>query len=82
MSRSNISLKVQVAPGAFWNPPDFLALAEHADVVDASFVDDEAIVLLAKSPALLDRAIHITLSTVFRLFGVIYLDIYFSSGKT
>ena len=37
--------------------------------MDATFVDDEALVLLARTAAELDRAIDVTLETLFAFFS-------------
>ena len=48
---------------------------------DATFVDDEAIVITAKTPAALDHAILHTIRSVFRIFGLLHLDIISLPGR-
>ena len=82
LRRADIVFRVRVPDGAFWQRSDEDVDASDDNVVDAAFVDDEAIVLMAKSPALLDRAIDITLKAVFRIFSLLHLQINLAEGKT
>ena len=62
------------------NAPAKAPKERHA--CDATYVDDEALILLAKSPRLLDEGIEVLLNTlvgVFRKFG---LSINWALGKT
>jgi len=53
-----------------------------AEAVDATYVDDEAFVLLAKSPKLLDVAINVLLESLTTVFSKFCLDINWGRGKT
>ena len=56
----NIVFRLQSPDGAFWNTfPDVSNTS--CDLVDATFVDDEAITLLASSPTAQKHAIEILL---------------------
>ena len=71
-----------VAPsGAFWLPPASNP-ASTTNVIDATFVDDEAIVLVARTSRLLDLAIQKLLEIVVRVFSLLSLKNNWLPGKT
>ena len=51
-------------------------------VVDVTFVDDECIMIAAKSPALLDKAIDATVKALTKVYSLLRLDINWAPGKT
>ena len=52
------------------------------DIVDATFVDDEAIVLMANSPRALRVAIDVLLHVISITFQLFHLGINWNPGKT
>ena len=52
------------------------------DVVDAVFVDDLCLVLVARTAAQLDTAIHKLLNAITPVFGALALEINFAPGET
>ena len=82
LRNAGIAFSVKIPDGAFWRAQDDCAGDGHEHVVDSTFVDDEAIVLLAKTPEKLDETIHVTLEALFRIFGLLHLDINLAAGKT
>ena len=79
---ANIILKVRSCNGPFWHPD--LTGSDHVDdnVIDAAFVDDEAVVLIARTPRLLQRAIKILLDVLPETFRRCKLEINWAPGKT
>ena len=55
---------------------------EFEDVIDAAFVDDECLVLLATSPRVLDAAIQVLLRILVTTFANLHLEINFHPGKS
>ena len=94
LSEAGISLRVHVEGQCFWcppgggNPPECafstrsVGASSFEEVVDATFVDDEAIVVMASTAALLDVAIDKLLEIVTRIFELMHLEINWSVGKT
>ena len=81
LSRARIAFRVAVPTGAFWDPPD----PENGDfecVVDAAFVDDECLVLMASSPAQLNCAIDVLFKVLLLSFSNVYFEINWKPGKT
>ena len=81
LAEAKVSFRVRVPDGAFWaeaceNNTD------TEDVVDAAFVDDECLVLLASSPRALDLAIEVLLRTLVVTFRKLHLAINWKPGKT
>ena len=66
--------------GAFW--AECCENHTGTDVVDAAFVDDECLVLLASSPRALDLAIKVLLRTLVGTFRNLHLAINWKPGKT
>ena len=76
-----ISFMVKQSAEVPWQ--DNLATAPiEKPVCDATYVDDEALVLLAKSPKLLDEGIDIMLEILVSTFSSFGLDINWAPGKT
>eukprot|EP00973_Karenia_brevis_P002825 383944-Karenia_brevis.AAC.1 len=82
LKKAGIVFRVKVAVGPFWQAPENSSYGEDADVVDATFVDDECIVLLACRADLLDKAIDALLVILFRVFSLMHLEINLLPGKT
>ena len=53
-----------------------------AELVDCTFVDDEAVILLASSPKKLDHAIDIALNAFVDVFSTFSLIINWAPGKS
>ena len=66
---------------AFWCPPS-PDVPKSQPVLDAAFVDDEALVILGKTPRALDLAIDALLNTVFTVFDCLHLQLNANPGKT
>ena len=64
LREAGVTLRVRVPTGAFWQAAPADAMSECEHVIDATFVDDEAIVLVAESPGTLDRHISKALCTI------------------
>ena len=80
--RDGVTLRLPRKECAFWS--GYIADAKHVcdeNIIDAAFVD-ECIVLLAKSPNLLNRAIHKMLDVVCRVFRALRMEINWKRGKT
>jgi len=54
----------------------------HSDLVDVTFVDDEALVLLARTPVALDNALDICLKHLVGVFSKFALVINWAPGKS
>ena len=63
-----ITLVVQVPTDAYWSEPD-PCNTDCADVIRATFVDDECCVLMAESPLALDKGIAVLLEVVVPTFS-------------
>ena len=60
LRQEGLTLRIPQAPGAFWEP----AAADdpsECEIVDATFVDDEVVILLSESPRALARALDVLL---------------------
>ena len=78
---SNVVLNIQHdSAAAFWKRGESLPVAH--EVVEATFVDDEALFLCSSSPALLNRSVNILLSSIIDIFGAFGFEINFKRGKT
>eukprot|EP00973_Karenia_brevis_P095746 12428939-Karenia_brevis.AAC.1 len=67
--------------GLFWGPVDE-SIPADVSVIDATFVDDECIMLASKSAELLDHAVERLLFHVVSIFARLALDINWNKGKT
>ena len=81
LAKQEVCLRVRVPEGAFWNDVD-ADNTDLEDLVDAAFVDDECLVLLSKSPRLLDLAVQVLLRILVVTFGNMHLAINWNPGKT
>ena len=80
LKKHGVILRLKTPQGVFWSKPGD-ETAERTDIVDATFVDDECIVLLAHSPKRLSLAIDITMETLITVFRLCHLQINFMPGK-
>ena len=81
LEKANIVLRIQVPGEAFWQTAD--PDNEDCDnVVDAAFVDDECVVLVARTAATLDTAINSLLIVLVDIFSVLHLQVNWKPGKT
>jgi hypothetical protein len=81
MLERGVLLRIRRSNGDFWSstPPSGDA---WENILDAAFVDDEAIMLTAKTPAKLDMAINILLESLVKIFAILRLEINWKPGKT
>ena len=70
------------ASSSFWATDHNESGPGHHDILDATFVDDQCVILVASSPECLDRAIKILLRVIVNVFSVFALDINWGRGKT
>eukprot|EP00973_Karenia_brevis_P071441 9924212-Karenia_brevis.AAC.1 len=67
----------------FWSrPKPYESTHIHQQIAEATFVDDEALFLCAKSPKLIDKAINGLLKDLIEFFGASGFNINWSPGKT
>ena len=82
LAQQGITLRLKLPKsGAFWgccSDED----ADQKDIIDATFVDDECIVILGTTPRVLVRAIDSLLEITTTVFRLLHLEINFSKGKT
>ena len=81
LSAAGVTLHVEQGRQTPWSDSD-TSSPSSAEAIDATYVDDEAFVLVAKSPKLLDGAIDILISTLTTVFAKYALDINWRKGKT
>ena len=81
LAQQGISLRLKLhKAGAFWggcSDED----ADQKDIIDATFVDGECIVILGTTPRVLVRAIDSLLEITTTVFRVLHLEINFSKGQ-
>ncbi|CAK0793594.1 unnamed protein product [Prorocentrum cordatum] len=84
MRRKGITLRVRSGEKAFRGTTEDEGeeAATEEEIIDATFVDDECIALVAASPQLLDRAIQTLLEVLCRLFRLCAMVINWAPGKT
>jgi hypothetical protein len=70
------------ASSSFWATDHNESGPGYHDILDATFVDDQCVILVASSPECLDRAIKILLRVIVNVFSVFALDINWGRGKT
>ena len=80
--KDDVVLRVSRPGGAFWLPPSSNTGAQDVPVIDATFVDDDAIVLVAPTPRLLDHAISRLLEITVQVFSLLSLRINWKPGKS
>ena len=76
-----VTLVIHESPEAFWAQEGTDMSSPHS-AIDAAFVDDECLVILAPSPHQLDVSIEKLLVSVVRVFKVLSLGINWKSGKS
>jgi len=74
------SLNTRGAP--FWTPTDETARHTADPLVEVTFVDDEAIGIVASSPAALDKAIDVIVASLRSAFTAFNLHINWKKGKS
>jgi len=79
--KNGLCLRLQVPNAAFW-ADGASDETVRTDVIDATFVDDECIVLMARTPALLDKSIEIVLGCLTKIFKLLHMLINWKPGKT
>ena len=85
MAEAGITLKLVQGPPPFWSevpPSTGPDGAPCVDTGDAAYVDDEAFLLTAGSPAKLDLAIDVLLNIVEHVYGVLSFAMNFKAKKT
>ena len=80
MDLEGISFKVVQHTCAPWSP-HASANPKSTELRDTTYVDDEALLLIASSPANLDRAIDKLLHVLVEAFGKYSLTINWAPGK-
>jgi hypothetical protein len=81
LAEADIVMRTRVPSGPFWEPPDEQNV-DFESVVDVAFVDDEAIVILARNAGLLDKAMRIVLEVLTEVFGNLHLELNWQPGKS
>ena len=82
LSAAGITFKIKIPGGAFWDVRGNTDDLEEVEALDAAFVDDECLVVLARSPVEMDRAITIVLDTIQTIFRATAMQMNWSPGKT
>ena len=78
----NVHLRIHYNPAApVWSPSCGAPLAA-ADVVDITFVDDEAMMITACSPRQLQKSVNLLLSALQTTFDKYKMTVNWSKGKT
>ena len=72
---SNIVLRVRSCTSPFWHSSKGENSGVEENIIAATFVDDQAIVLMASSPRILQRAIKVLLDILPDTFRRFRLDI-------
>ena len=75
-------MRTHVPQEAFWYPDVADNCHETIDIIDTTFVDDECIMLMAPSPASLDKAMDAVLEITSRVFGIMHMLINWLPGKS
>ena len=81
LDSAGVALTVHESPEAFW-AQEGTDLSSPLSAIDATFVDDEGLVIMAPSPHQLDISVDKLLSAVVRVFQVLSLDINWKPGKS
>jgi hypothetical protein len=83
LETEGIVLKLAYRAGPFWGDVrEMDDSSEEQNVLDATFVDVECLILTAKSPKLLLKAVRIALRVLTKVFKCYRLDINWNPGKT
>ena len=78
--QANLVLRTQRCGKSMWEAP--AADGDQENIIDATFVDDECVLLTAASPVLLDKGIDKLLCALTRVFRLLRLEINWKPGKT
>ena len=73
---------MRVPASPFWSQTEPTFEQEDTHILDAAFVDDESLTIVAQSGSTLDKAIDIMLAHVWTVFEDAHLDINTAPGKT
>ena len=76
-----VTLVIHESPEAFWAQEGTDMSSPHS-AIDAAFVDDECLVILAPTSHQLDFSIDKLMASVVRVFKVLSLDINWKPGKS
>ena len=69
LQTEGVVLKLAYRAGPFWGDVrEMEDSSEEQNVLDATFVDDECLILTAKSPKMLLKAVQIALSEITKVF--------------
>ena len=83
LSAAGIAVQFKYSSGApFWTPTDETARHTADPLVEVTFVDDEAIGIVASSPAALDKAIDVIVASLRSAFTAFNLHINWKKGKS
>ena len=82
LQKEGITLRLRVPASPFWSQIAPTFEPEDTHVLDAAFVDDESLIIVAQSGRALDKAIDIMLTHVFTGFENAHLEINTAPGKT
>ena len=83
LEQDGLTLRLPVPSSPFWGHPDSTVYADaDASIIDATFVDDECVVLMAARCSDLDRAIDRLLCVLYDTFDSLHLEINPKPGKT
>ena len=81
LRKEGVILRVQSPPGACWCPAQEDE-AKSTEVIDVTFVDDEAMMLVARSVGTMLKYIDILLDTVTSVFRRCHLELNWGPGKS
>ena len=79
--RAGITLELPLPDGPFWASPR-ADTTETESLLDAAFIDDEALAIMARTPQILDDHIDQLLNIIFDVFEKLHLKLNASAGKT
>jgi hypothetical protein len=79
---ANVTARLHCDHAAPWTSAAPSSCSPTEDVLDAAFVDDTVLILIAASPKLLDLAIDILLTNVQEFYTALNLEINWAPGKT
>ena len=81
LERHGVVLRLARAPDAFWGEP-MQGAAATQPTLDAAFIDDEALVVMAPLAKDLDASIDVLLETVLEVFDCLHLTLNAEPGKS
>ena len=82
LRQAGVVLKLNAPNGAMFWHPDHDPEGVTEEVVDATVVDDECVILLGSTPNVLARAIHILFEVTTSVFRLLHLELNVSPGKS